>query len=238
MDRVTAYCQLAQDWNQEMTARLTLTAVAVAAMAIITISDAKAIPVGTFYNTGVDDTQTTLANLAPETHYTLVSTPDGSTPGVRVATSANGFPIPPWLDDNSLSAWIGPNTNSSLDGAAGLYDYRTTFDLTGFDASTAALSGQWAADNAGIDILINGVSTSQTVGGFDAFSSLSISTGFVNGLNKIDFIVRNDGGPTGLRVEGLLTADAVVSDVPEPMSLAILGVGLAGAGLVRRFNRI
>jgi len=44
--------------------------------------------------------------------------------------------------------------------------------------------------------------------------------------------VQNDGGPTGLRVEGMLTAD-----VPEPMSLAILGASLAGVGLVRRFNR-
>lgn len=221
-----------------MTARLTLTAIAVAAMAIITTSDAKAIPVGTFYNTGVDDTQTTLANFAPETHYVLISTPDGSTPGVRVATSANGFPIPPWIGDNSVSAWIGPNTDSALNGAAGQYDYRTTFDLTGFDASTAALGGQWAADNVGVDILINGVSAGQTGGGYNAFSSFLISSGFINGLNTIDFLVRNDDGPTGLRVEGALTADAAPAPVPEPMSLAILGVGLAGAGLFRRFNRV
>jgi len=224
-----------------MTARLTLTAIAVAALAVLTAPDAKAVPVGTFYNTGVDNTQTTLTNGAAETHYALMSTPDSSTPGVRVATSANGFPIPPWLGDNSLSAWIGPNTDSALDGTAGQYDYQTTFNLTGFDASTAALGGQWAADNAGVGILINGVSAGQTGGSYDAFSSFSVASGFISGINTIDFIVRNDGGPTGLRVEGTLTADAAVvpapAPVPEPMSLAILGVGLAGAGLVRRFNR-
>ncbi len=220
-----------------MNARLTLTAIAVAALAFLTTTDAKAVPVGTFYNTGVDDSQATLANKAAETHYVIVSAPDGSTPGVRVATSANGFPIPPWLDDNSLSAWIGPNTdianvNSELAGLLGQYDYQTKFDLTGFNANAAALTGQWAADNTGVDILINGVSTGQTSGGYDAFSSFSVLSGFIDGVNTIDFLVQNDGGPTGLRVEGVLTAD-----VPEPMSLAILGASLAGVGLVRRFNR-
>ncbi len=221
-----------------MTARLTLTAAAVATLAFLTTTDAKAIPVSTFYNTGVDNTQTVLGNFATETHYAIVSTPDGSTPTVRVATSANGFPIPPWLVDNSVSAWIGPNTDSQLNGATGIYDYRTTFDLTGFDATTAALNGQWAADNAGVNIVINGVSTGQTVADFTAFNSFSVASGFISGINTIDFLVRNDGGPTGLRVEGALTADAAVSDVPEPMSLAILGAGLAGAGLGRRFKRI
>ena len=215
-----------------MTARLTLTAIAVTALAFLTTTDAKAIPIGTFYNTGVGNTHTVLGNSAAETHYVIVSTPDGSIPGVRVATSANGYPIPPWLGDDTASAWIGPNTDSALDGAAGQYDYRTTFDLTGFNAGSAVLSGQWAADNAGVDILINGVSTLQTVASYSAFKSFSVTSGFINGLNTIDFVVRNDGGPTGLRVEGALTAS-----VPEPMSLAILGVGLAGAGLVRRFNR-
>ena len=215
-----------------MAARLTLTAIAVAALACLATSGAQAVPVGTFYNTGVDDAQATLANNAAETHYVIVSTPDGSTPGVRVATLANGFPIPPWLGDNSVSAWIGPNTDSMLDGAAGQYDYRTTFDLTGFNAGAAALNGQWLADDAGVDILINGVSTGQTVAGFDAFQNFSVASGFIDGINTIDFLVRNESGPTGLRVEGALTAD-----VPEPMSMAILGVGLAGAGLVRRFKR-
>ena len=215
-----------------MTARLTLTAIAVAAAALLATTDAKAVPISTFYDTGVDASHATLANNAAETHYAIISTPDGSTPGVRVATSANGFPIPPWIGDDSLSAWIGPKTDSALDGPSGQYDYRTTFNLTGFNATTAALTGQWAADDAGVDILINGVSTKQTVNGFSAFNSFSVTSGFISGLNTIDFLVQNNGGPTGLRVEGVLTAA-----VPEPASVVILGVGLAGVGLFRRFKR-
>ena len=221
-----------------MTARLTLTAIAAAALALLTTTGAQAVPVTTFYNTGVDNTQAVLANGAPETHYALFSTPAGSAPGVRVATSANGFPIPPWLGDDSASAWIGPNTDSALDGAAGQYDYRTTFDLTGFDATTAVLNGLWAADDSGDNILINGLSTAQPGGGgFKSFTSFSVTNGFISGINTIDFLVTNVSGPTGLRVEGALTADVATSPVPEPISLAILGVGLAGTGLIRRFKR-
>ena len=85
-----------------MTARLTLIAIAMAAVALLATTDAKAVPIGTFYDTGVDASHATLANNAAETHYAIISTPDGSTPGVRVATSANGFPIPPWIGDDSL----------------------------------------------------------------------------------------------------------------------------------------
>ena len=217
-----------------MTARLTLTTIAIATLACLATTGAQAVPVSTFYNTGVDSTQTVLGNYAAETHYALVSTPDGSTSGVRVATSANGFPIPPWLGDDSISAWIGPNTDSALDGASGQYDYRTTFDLTGFVATTAALNGLWAADNSSDDILLNGVSTAQPGGGgFSGFTGFSITSGFISGINTIDFLVTNGDGPTGLRVEGALTAVSV----PEPMSMAILGAGLAGVGFFRRFNR-
>ena len=195
---------------------------------------ATAAPI-TLFNTGVTNSGAVQANTAAELHYTLVSAPGGVVP-LRDATSANGFPIPPWLGDNSLSAWVGP-TATDLSGPVGPYDYRVTFSLAGLIPSTASITGQWSSDNAGTDILINGVSTGNTAAGFSAFYAFNIASGFVSGLNTLDFLVRNDGGPTGLRVEMTGTANAVVASVPEPATLALVGTGLLGLALGRRKHR-
>ncbi len=217
----------------------------VVAVALLTVASvAKAAPIMIF-NTG------TLFNgaVAPDgtigdPHYTLVSAPGGSTT-VRVRT-AGAFPIPPWVGNDALSAWIGPNNDNSLDGLPGDYDYRTTFDLTGLDPSTAILTGTWAMDNAGTSILLNGVATGitrldpmLTGDTFMTFANFSITSGFVAGVNTLDFIINNgkvNGGnspnPTGLRVE--ISGTAAASSVPEPASLVLFGAGFAGVYLLGR----
>ena len=203
----------------------------VVAALLASASVANAAPITTLYNTGVDAMGMPLSNGSIDAHYTLVSGPIIGAP--RAATSSNGFPIGPWIGDDSLSAWVGPVGNSSLNGSVGTYDYKTTFSLTGFSAASAMIMGQWASDNEGVDILINGVSTGQmTTSQFTAFTAFTITSGFVAGLNTIDFIVHNDGAPTGLRVEQ--TGTATASAVPEPAALALLGLGAAMLGLSRR----
>jgi len=54
-------------------------------------------PITTLFNTGVDAAGVSLADNALELHYTLTAGPVTGTP--FVATSANGFPIPPWIGD-------------------------------------------------------------------------------------------------------------------------------------------
>jgi hypothetical protein len=129
-------------------------------------SVAQAVPITTLYNTGVDAAGTPLPNgTVGDPHYTLVSVPGGSSV-VRVLTSAGGFPVPPYLGDNGSSAWIGPNNDSDLNGPVGWYTYRTTFDLTGLNPLTAAISGGWSSDNDGVKILIKGVETLITSNSF------------------------------------------------------------------------
>jgi hypothetical protein len=145
------------------------------------------------------------------------------------------------MANDSISKWIAPQADQSTfsnDTGSGLYEYRTTFDLTGFDPSTAKITGEWTTDNFGDDILVNGVSLgiqhiSEPPSTFTYFSTFEITSGFVSGLNTLDFVVNNPalgyGGsglinPTGLRVEMVGTANTV----PEPATFVLFGIGALG----------
>jgi hypothetical protein len=194
-------------------------------------SDCSADLIGSLYNTGVSSTHTVLPDgTVGDPHYSLISVPGGTTQTL-VRSSTGGFPIPPWLGDDASSAWIGPDNAADLDGPAGQYIYRTTFDLTGLTPGTASISGQWSTDNLGVDILINGVSTGQSISNpesFRTFTSFVINSGFVEGVNTIDFVVLNQPyegrNPTGLRVE--MTGTAAVT--PEPAMGLAWGVAVIG----------
>lgn len=163
----------------------------------------RRVAIAGLFNTGVDSVGTPLGHGATDTHYRLVA-PSPVTGTPIVATKVGGFPIPPWVDDNTISAWITPATGTV--SPAGDYIYETTFDLTGMDVSTASLAGRWATDDTGTDILLNGTSTGVTSGGFGSFTPFQIpsGSGFIAGPNTLTFRVNNAGtgtNPSGLRVE-------------------------------------
>jgi len=199
----------------------------------------QAAMITTLYNTGVDGSGNVLADgTSPDPHYALISVPSGSSTTTSVITSTGGFPVGPWLGDSASSAWIGPSgERGDSVPLGGLYTFRTTFDLTGFNPGTAQISGNWSTDNSGYQILINGVPASQTFmpTGFTAYTAFAIASGFVAGLNTLDFVVLNfdqdTGNPVGLRVEMTGTA----SPVPLPAAAWLLLSGLVGfAALGRR----
>lgn len=199
---------------------------------------AHASTITTLYNTGVGAGGSPLPNgTVGDPHYILTSVPGGTTT-LQVVTSTGGFPVGPWLADDSISAWVGPDTAQTV-SPAGNYDYQTTFNLTGFLPATAFLTGQWAADNAGLNILVNGVSTGITAAGLSSWTPFTIGTGFVAGVNTLDFIVQNFSGvdtPTGLRVEMSGTANLSAA-TPEPATLVLLGAGLIVLSSLRRRAR-
>ena len=200
---------------------------------ISNVASSDAANITSLSNTGVDATGTPLADMTiGDPHYQIISAPGGSTTTIRVRTAASNFPIPPWIGNNPTSAWIGPNNANNLDGPVGDYTYRTTFDLTGFVPSTAQITGQWSADNRGIRILLNGVDTLNPPTPFNIFNTgfepFSINSGFIPGINILDFVVSNTAGsainPTGLRVEMVGHAEKI----PTPALLpGLIGMGAA-----------
>lgn len=173
---------------------------------------------GQLFNTGVDNAGNALApNNATDPHYTVVE--NGNAQAIT-------YYNPGYVPNDANSAWIWENGNGLPTNV--IRTFQTTFDLTGYDPATAAINGLWGADNLGLDILINGVSTGNTSPGFFSLVSFSINSGFVQGLNTLRFVVSDVGTVGAFRVDEVtLTADEATA-VPTPALLP----GLIGMGVV------
>ena len=219
---------------------ITVGSIATLALAFSPIQAAQAAIITSLYNTGVDGSGNVLANgTVGDSHYSLIS-PTGVT-ATRILTSANGFPITPWVGDNTTSRWIAPNTNSEVTALPGIYTYSTTFDLTGFDVSTAKIEGLWSVDNIGAGILLNGKALGiVNNGGFEFFTPFTISSGFQNGINTLEFLVSNwnnstgQNTSTGLRTELIGTADLAATAVPEPSDIMGTAIAFGSVVLLKR----
>jgi hypothetical protein len=233
----------------QMTTRSILGGVAVGGLSTLALSfgsfdRAQAATISTLYNTGVDASGA--VTFGTDIHYTLSGPGVGASPQAIPVSSfpANVYNGNPGSQGNdSISAWIGPS-NGALFAPIAQYTYTTTFDLTGLDASTAAITGRWNTDNAGLKLILNGVDIAATNAGFDAggFSTFSLSSGFNATTNTLAFVVDNtDGGdglasPNALRVEFLsATADiAPVTEVPEPSDLVGTAFAFGSVVLLKR----
>lgn len=176
-----------------------------------------------------------LANGTVDTYYSLSSV-DTNNPG-PAAYVTNQTTIPNgWVADSANSKWISPTATGTDNFPTLEYDYTTTFDLTGLDATTAILNGVIAADD-GAAILLNGVLVDPLFGTWSASVPFQINSGFVSGLNTLTFAVQNyGGGPTGLDA----SLSGTATPTPEPASAAMLGVGLILASTLfrRRLSKV
>lgn len=187
------------------------------------------------FNTGVANDGSALPDNSIDPHYTIPVSVNG--PSNAFAVAAN----PLYVSNSSTFQWIGPIPNAgNINVSPGLFTYRTTFDLTGLNPNTAVLQGNFSSDNNTVNVLINGASTGITSSsaGYTSLTPFSINSGFVNGINTLDFIVNNEDSPSGLLTEftqATANAQATTVSVPEPSSaLGTLAFGILGAGYVLR----
>ena len=168
-------------------------------------SDVATITVGGIFaevfNTGLSQGRTLLSGGEVDPHWQLVRSDDPNFPGP--AAVVIGSPISTYLASGPNSMWLAPVASGNA--ASGDYTYRTTFLLDTLDSANARLTGGWGMDNAGVDIILNGVSQGLTAAGFSALTPFAITNGFVPGVNTLDCIITNFPGgganPTGVRVE-------------------------------------
>jgi hypothetical protein len=146
------------------------------------------------FNTGVDAVGVVLPPNSPDPHYELAGIPPSGGPFTFVVA-----PLPiGWLPNDLGSQWISP-TNSGT-GVPGTYVYRTKFTLD--CTNTAIITGQWSVDDTGAIVLNGGTpSAAITTPGAGIWHPVSITSGFVPGLNTLDFYVTNVTTETGLRVD-------------------------------------
>lgn len=130
------------------------------------------------------------------------------------------------------SDWVWDLADSN--GSGSPLEFTFSFSLTSFDLPTAVLTGLWGIDNVGT-VSLNGNILSDLpdviTNNFNvlhAFSAGPGSSAFIAGLNVLSFNVENRGGPGAFRA-------SVRVDVPEPLTIAILGLGLMGI-VSRRFK--
>jgi hypothetical protein len=199
----------------------------------------SAIPIPTLYNTGVDNAGALLVggNGIVDPHYSLISGP-----GIVGTPSAVTFTDPVYLANGPSSRWISGNTSGNP--STGNFVFRTTFDLTGFNLAATSLNFVCGADNRVISVTLNGNATGYGQGNScDAYINLGLSrlvnTGFVQGLNNLEFTVQNDDdlGPMAFRAQYTSDTTAISSQVPEPGTLLISAAGIAALQLLRLRRR-
>jgi hypothetical protein len=214
-------------------------ALAVLVGSLIAPVSAQSVAIPGLFNTGVDAAGTaTLANGSQELHYTIIAGPPGFTPTAFVLS--NQLVGTYFQSPNSKWIW---QTAGGTPGST-TFTFRLTFNLTGLNPATARLAGAWGTDNSGFIQLNGGAQsfalTGNVAGNLNVPHPFSFNTGFVSGVNTLDFVVTDGGAPAGLNVTNLAGTASIISAsaAPEPGTLILLLTGtVAGMGIRRRHIR-
>lgn len=181
------------------------------------------------FNSGTTNSDVALSggNGVLDPHYTVAETKQNAVTFFNVG----------YYPEDTTARWI----SELADGTTPVNPatFRLLFDLTGLDPATASLTGNWAADNCG-HVTLNGTATAglipfcNTSTSFNSLTAFSFNSGFVAGVNTLDFVMSNTGGPGAVLVRDLAGTANSLGSVPEPATWLLAGSALACAGLLRR----
>jgi Domain of unknown function (DUF4214) len=155
------------------------------------------------FSTGVDANHMDLALGSPDSHFTLINSPNGA-----LQPTVFSYLPSAYASNSGTSQWIGPAADPFTFLDPGFYTYQETFDLTGFDPTTAVIQGQIASYKIST-MSLNGVATGVEVlegamnspSDFYVLHAFTLTKGFVPELNTLDVTVSNDHFGTGLRLD-------------------------------------
>lgn len=165
------------------------------------------------------------------------------TTGFQTATAITNRPG--WIANNST----GSNPPYVPGGGWVFFNFQQTFDLTGYDPTTANLQFQWAADDSGEGYAARGTWVPQfslNGGSLTPWGSgptynfgpvVSLTSGFVSGINTINFFVEGNSVTDGFALNTVsFTAvqSTSPSTVPLPAALPLMLSGLGVLGFASR----
>ncbi len=166
-------------------------------------------PVPSAFSTGQSESGRVFSPGSKDPHYWLTASAQSTPPPPAIAATVIQN-HPAWAANDAASSWIGPVNPGTENVAAGTYNYRTTFNLEGYNPATAKLILGVGADNRLTSVLLNGIDKGISYTGFSTLSGdFVMNSGFLSRTNTIDFLTVNDGdgvNPGGFRANLHVTA--------------------------------
>ncbi|MGC8744959.1 MAG: lamin tail domain-containing protein [Verrucomicrobiia bacterium] len=160
--------------------------------------------ISTLFNTGLDTNGAALIPGTADGNY-FISASAYSTPPPPQVPATVVANHPNWLPNDAASLWIGPIAQGTVSVPVGSYNYKTYFNLNGYDYTQAKVVFQVAVDNDLTNVALNGNLLGFSYSGFTAYSQqFTITNGFLPGTNTLEFFTYNSGttpSPAGLRVK-------------------------------------